>query len=159
MVPLYKGKGDRTDLKNFCPISLLSAISMVCEGVIMEQLMKHMTDNCLWSRDQHAYHQGLSTATALLTLQEEWLEMMDRKLQNLLSLDMFSAFDTDCNEILLRKLKIYGVGEDALQLIKSCLSHRSQAVEIGNHRSEYLWVKHGVPQGSCLGSLLFIIHQ
>ena len=117
-----------------------------------------MTNNCLWSRDQHVYHQGLSTATALLTLQEEWLEMMDRKLQNLLiSLDISSAFDTVCHEILLRMLKIYGVGENALQLLKNYFSHRSQAVEIGNHRSEYLWMKHGVPQGSCLGPLLFII--
>ena len=81
----------------------------------MEQLTKHMSDNHMWSRDQHAYRRGLSTVTALLTLQEEWLEMMEQKLQNLLiSLNMSSAFDTVHHEVLLRMLRIYGVGEGTL---------------------------------------------
>ena len=79
-----------------------------------------MTVNNLWSHNQHAYQTSLSTATILLTLQEEWLDKMDRNLQNLLiSLDMNSAFDTVRYRILLRKLRIYGVGEQALQLLES----------------------------------------
>ena len=149
---MYKGKGDRSDPKNYRPISLISNISKICEGIISEQLVNHMTINHMWSQDQHAYQCGLSTATALLTLQEEWLERMENKLQSLLvSLDMSSAFDTICHEVLLSKLQVYGVGEGAIQLLRSYLLNRSQAVEIGDHRSRFNWMKDGVPQGSCLG--------
>ena len=104
VIPLYKGKGDRSDPKNYRPISLISNISKICEGIISEQLVNHMTINHMWSWDQHAYRCGLSIATALLTLQE-WLKRMENKLQSLLvSLDMSSAFDTICHEVLLSKL-------------------------------------------------------
>ena len=89
VIPLFKGKGDRGEPKNYYPISLISSVSTICEGIMMEQLANHMKVNYMWSRDQHAYRCGLSTATALLTLQEEWLERMENKFQSLpTSLDM-----------------------------------------------------------------------
>ena len=103
-----------------------------------------MTINHMWSWDEHAYQCALSTATALLTLQEEWLERMENKLQSLLvSLDMSSAFDTICHEVLLSKLQVYGVGEGAIQLLRSYLLNTSQVVEIGDHKSRFNWMKDG----------------
>ena len=82
-----------------------------------------MNIHCLWNPNHHPYQMGLSTATALLTLHEEWLAQMDKGLQNILvSLDMSVAFDTVKHEILLGKLCIYGVGENAIKLIRSYLS-------------------------------------
>ena len=104
VIPLYKGKGDRADPKNYRPISLISNISKICEGLMSEQIVNHMTIHQMWSRDQNAYNCGLSTATALLTLQEEWLERMENKFQSLLiSLDMSSAFDTIHHKVQLSK--------------------------------------------------------
>ena len=80
-MPLYKGNGDRTDLRNNQPICLISTISKIAVVVLMEQIVEHMTRNGLWSCEQHAYCSSLSTAPALLTLQEEWLDNMDRNLQ------------------------------------------------------------------------------
>ena len=107
----------------------------------MKQIVEHMTRNRLWSCEQHAYHTGLSTATALLTLQEEWLDNMDK------NLDMSAAFDTVRHKILLKKLRIYGMGEHVLRLLENYLSHRLQCVGIRDPRSEFVWMCHGVPQG------------
>ena len=126
ILPLYKSKGEQTDVKMYRPIALLSPLSKIVEKEIQYQMNKHMNSNHLWNMDMNAYRQNFSTITAMIDIMETWTDNMDNNLQNLtMFLDLSSAFDCVKSSVLTDKMALYGFGPDFCQLITSYLLHRS----------------------------------
>ena len=157
VVPIFK-KEDKLQLKNYRPISVLPVISKIFENVMLTQLVEYFTTNNLLSSQQYGFRSNRSTDFAAL-------ELMDRNIKNMndnlwpvnIYLDFSKAFDSLNHIILLSKLKCYGIQQDALCLLKSYLTNRSQYVQLGNVKSSHHTVLCGIPQGSVLGPLMFNI--
>ena len=122
VLPLFKNKGDRTDVSNFRPIALLSPISKLVEKEIQHQINNHMKTNKLWNNDMNAYRENFSTISALIDIMETWTENMDGNYQNLsIFLDLSSAFDCVSAETLIAKMALYSFGPNICELITSYL--------------------------------------
>lgn len=157
--PIYK-KDDETLFTNYRPISLLPAISKIFEKVMFKQIYSFFQEKKLFYIAQYGFRKGHSTEHAAIELIDRITLSMDKgDIPIGIFLDLSKAFDTLDHEILLEKLKYYGFDDNALKLMRSYLCDRTQYVEIDNTESDYLTVKTGVPQGSILGPLLFIIYM
>ena len=160
VTPVYKRSGPKTDKSNFRPISVLPTLSKICESVIQARLLSHCMENNLISEKQAAYLKGDSTVSQLLyivhNIRKAWTE---KKISHGLFLDVSSAFDKVWHNGLLAKLEQFGVEGNFLEILQSYLSDRKQVVIMEGEQSEVLDVKAGVPQGSRLGPLLFIIYM
>ena len=159
--PAYKGKGlDPEDLGSYRPISNLSFVSKIIEKCVSLQLTEHLETNRLLSEVQSAYRKYHSCETATLKVVNDLLLLLDKKSKAvLLLLDLSAAFDTVQHSKLLKKLRTnYGIEDTALAWFKSYLSGRSSSVQIGDARSRPIEVDIGVPQGSILGPILFIMY-
>ena len=158
VIPLFK-KGDDKILSNYRPISLLSSVSKVFEKVIYNQIYCHFDTHNLFYISQYGFRKGFSTELASLELIDRIMIDVDKgKLPYCVFLDLSKAFDTIDHDILLAKLKHYGINGMASQVIKSYLSNRKQYVDFSGTTSGNLSVETGVPQGSILGPLLFNIY-
>ena len=157
---LKKHDLDPDDVKSYRPISNLTFISKVIERIVASQLTGYLQTNKLLPDHQSAYRQGHSTETALLKIFSDILDAADSAQVTLLGLlDMSAAFDTVDHDILLTRLhKSYGVGGTALAWISSFIQGRQQSVIFNGHQSARIQLKYGVPQGSVLGPLLFILY-
>lgn len=162
VTPLLKKPGlDVNILQNYRPVSNLSFVSKSLERVVAARLSKHMCDHGLHEVLQSAYKPGHSTETALLRVHNDILTTMDdRGIVILVLLDLSAAFDTIDHDVLLQRMEsMVGVKGLALSWFQSYLSHRTQSISIGQVQSLVqvllLW---GVPQGSVLGPLLFLIY-
>ena len=152
--PLHK-QDDINDPNNFRPVSILPILSKVIEKIVADQLMDHLEKNNLLSDTQHAYRKGLSTETALMKVTDEVYKNIDEKKISLLILcDLSKAFDSVSHSRLLEKFNHYYI--DTFWF-KDYLKDRKQSVRLGNVTSEIEEVKYGVPQGSVLGPILFLI--
>ena len=159
--PLLKKTGlDSTSLSNYRPVSNIPFLSKVMEKVVAKQLTTHLTRNGLHDPMQSAYKQGSSTETALLRIKADMEEVLDAGDGVLLVLlDLSAAFDTVDHAILLQRLQEeVGLQDTALQWMKSYLTGRTQAVHINSYASTDAALTTGVPQGSVLGPLLFLIY-
>jgi hypothetical protein len=158
VIPLYK-KDDDTIFGNYRPISLLPSISKVFERVMFDQLHTYFQDNNIYYNSQYGFRQKHSTELAALeTIDRLILECDKKQTPFNIYLDLSKAFDTLDHNILLHKLKHYGVGGIAHDLCKSYLTNRTQFVDYDNTKSGLVNITTGVPQGSILGPLLFIIY-
>ena len=129
------------------------------ERLLYNELYKYLCENELLADNQFGFRKCHSIATALLDCTNEWYINMDRKLFNLVVfLDLKKAFDTVDHGVLLRKLELYGIKGNALKLVKSYLSNRSQVCRVSGSTSSKCTISCGVPQGSILGPLLFLIY-
>ena len=156
--PLFKAN-DRTDPNNYRPISVLPVMSKICEKAVYGQLYSYLTEHKLLAKYQSGFRSLHSTVTALLDATNEWYLNMDEGLMNLVVfLDLAKAFDTVSHNILLQKLKYYGVDGLTLSWFESYLSNRQQQCVVGNCTSKPRKLTCGVPQGSILGPLLFLIY-
>ena len=157
VTPVFKG-GDRDELTNYRPISVLPLVSKLLERAVNEQLSTFLNRNELLVTEQSGFRPHHSTQTVVLDVTDHILNNIDNgKVTGAILLDLKKAFDTVDHEILLSKLYYNGVEELELKWFKSYLSGRKQATKIDGTTSDFANLSVGVPQGSILGPLLFII--
>ena len=158
IIPIHK-KDNVHLVENYRPISLLPAISKVFEKVVLDQLYSYFIQNDYLSESQYGFRKFHSTEYAILEVVDRISFELDKG-NSLLAifLDLSKAFDTLNPDILLYKLKYYGINNSALQWFESYLNNRSHYVEIDNIKSDKCSLSLGVPQGSILGPLLFTIY-
>ena len=158
VIPIFKK--DNPHLPgNYRPISLLPAISKIFEKVVFLQVYSYLNENNLLYENQYGFRKNHSTELAAMEVTVKIFENLDKKkLPLAIFLDFSKAFDTIDHEILLYKLSHYGIKDTALSWFKSYLSNRTQYVQYKDIASTELTITTGVPQGSILGPLLFIIY-
>uniref|UniRef100_A0AAQ5ZG27 Reverse transcriptase domain-containing protein n=1 Tax=Amphiprion ocellaris TaxID=80972 RepID=A0AAQ5ZG27_AMPOC len=158
IVPLPKNGKESFSGKNSRPVSILPILSKIMEKIAYDQINLYFCKNGLNSSSQHAYKNGHSTTTALAQNTDDWMNYIeDKKLVGTVLLDMSAAFDLLDHDLLLEKLRAYGFQNSAIQWVKSYLSNREFTVFFNGSYSESRSLSCGVPQGSCLGPLLFSI--
>ena len=158
VIPIHK-EGSKSDVGNYRPISLLTSFSKIFEKVMHCRLLKFLESNNSLFEMQYGFRPGRSCEHALLNAQNLLLESLSkRQISLLLLIDFSKAFDMVEHKILLTKLEHYGIRGLALKWIESYLSSRKQFVSINGTNSSMQDVKYGVPQGSILGPLLFIVY-
>ena len=158
VTPIYKG-GSHSDMNNYRPISVLPLVSKIFEKIVFKQLYSYLSSNDLLLHKQSGFRPGHSTATCLISQINEWLLNIDNGLVNgVLQVDLKKAFDTVDHHILAFKLSALGVHDKALDFFKSYLEGRMQQCAVNNVITSTNYITHGVPQGSVLGPLLFIIY-
>jgi hypothetical protein len=145
---------------NLRPISNLQFVSKLVERAVFDQMCDHMMRFDLYPLLQSAYRQGHSTETALLKVHNDLLMNMDRQqLTLVIFLDLSAAFNTVDSQILLSRIETtFGIKGAVLGWFTSYLSNRSQRIYVDGHLSDRSPLNFGVPQGSCLGPLLFTIY-
>ncbi|KAK7107751.1 hypothetical protein V1264_015614 [Littorina saxatilis] len=161
ITPLLKKPGLDTEcLKNYRPISNLPFLTKLLEKCVLAQLQEHLLSNDLLDVHQSAYKKNHSTETALLYVTDKLLTSADNKEVSVLALlDLSAAFDTIDHDVLLKRLQFtFGIADKAFQWFVSYLSERFQRVQIGQKESSPVPLKHGVPQGSVLGPVLFTLY-
>jgi len=152
-------KGNKSDLSNYRPISLTSIPCKIIEGFIRDYIMKHFTDNNLFNNNQYGFLKGRSTMLQLLRIMDEWTECLESGRQmNVIYADFEKAFDKVCHKLLIHKLRYYKVNESVVPCIESFLCNRKQRVKINGFYSDWADVLSGIPQGTILGPILFIIY-
>ena len=156
--PIFKA-GERNDTNNYRPISVLWTVPRIFERLIYEQFYSYLNRHNLLNQRQSGFRSLHSTVTAVLDLTNQWCFNIDRgMISGVIFLDLKKAFDTVDHNLLLTKLKHYGMQEKTLQWFRSYLSDRSQRVYINGILSDKEQITCGVPQGSTLGPLLFLIY-
>lgn len=158
VVPLHK-KGNEDDPGSYRPISIIPIISKVFEDILKNRLVRYFDGMSLFCDQQYGYLKNKSTIQAICDIIDNVIQGFDdwNKTSATL-LDLSKAFDCVCHELLMDKLQYYGIRGDSLKLFQSYLADRRQTVVIGNRRSTEYVVKRGVPQGSKLGPILFLIY-
>lgn len=159
--PLLKKQDlDPNKPSNYRPVSNLSFLSKLLEKLALQQMLEHVSKYDLFARFQSAYRAHHSTETALLRVLNDLLVASDdSKVSILTLLDLSAAFDTIDHGILLTRLRhVFGIDNVALSFLQSYLSDRRQTVLIQGFVSESTPLKYGVPQGSVLGPLLFLLY-
>ena len=158
VVPIFKsGKNNMAD--NYRPISLTSVVVKTLERLIHKHIMKYLIDFQLLNDNQHGFRPSRSCVTQLLQLVHEWLQALD-KLGSIdaVFLDFAKAFDKVSHAHLLYKLECNGIKGQILTWLRDFLTSRKQRVVIEGQASDWLNLTSGVPQGSILGPLLFLVY-
>ena len=159
VMPLYK-KDNPHIFDNYRPISLLPVVSKIFEKIVYIQLYDYMVKNQLLYKSQYGFRQEHSTELATLEFTDRVMHHLDnKKIPITIFLDLSKAFDTLDHSILLDKLHFYGIKNTPLNWFKSYLSKRCQYVDFNGTESSKLPLTTGVPQGSILGPLMFIIYM
>ena len=149
---------DKSLPSNYRPIALTNHLTKIFESVLRKIIVKHMEENDLMNRTQHGFRKGHSTVTQILTHYDSILTMLEEgNAVDSVYLDFSKAFDKVDHQILLKKVESLGITGKLLEWIKTFLTNRQQQVRVENTLSSREWVKSGVPQGSVLGPLLFLI--
>ena len=152
-------KGKTDDPNNYRPISIIPTVAKIFEKIVYDQLCEYLNDNNLLTHCQSGFRSLHSTLTALIEATNCWSVNIDNGLVNgVIFIDLKKAFDTIDHSVLIRKLHKYGVDRSSLKWFESYLCDRSQKCSINGHLSNIAPVSCGVPQGSNLGPLLFLVY-
>ena len=158
VIPSHK-KGPTNDVNNYRPISLLSVFSKIMEKLMASRLTNYLELHEIIYPNQFGFRAGYSTSHSLISITETIKNTLDNKKYGCgVFIDLKKAVDTVNHEILLMKLEHYGIHEEALSWFKSYLSNRKQYVHLNGVNSETTKITCGVPQGSVLGPLLFLLY-
>ncbi len=158
VTPIYK-KGDRHRPENYRPVSLTCVASKLMEHIIAKQILTHLENHTILSRFQHGFRQRHSCETQLLITLNDFYKYWDMNKQlDVGVLDFSKAFDTVPHDHLLGKLDYYGINGNVNTWIAQFLKYRTQRVLVDGTMSDAVAVDSGVPQGTVLGPLLFLIY-
>ena len=158
IVPIYK-KGDRGQPSNYRPVSLTSHLAKLFERVVRKEMVTFIEGNGLLSQSQHGFRHGRSCMTQLVEHLDAVLGDLELGYNaDVMLLDMAKAFDKVSHQKLLEKLNKFGIGGKLLNWIESFLVGRSQSVVVQGVMSTSAEVKSGVPQGTVLAPLLFLLY-
>ena len=158
VIPIHKGDSV-LKVSNYRPISLLPIFSKIMERLIYNQFMEYIEKNKILSNLQFGFQKNKSTEHAISSIFSDITNALTKKHSSYcIFLDFAKAFDTVNHKILVQKLDYYGVKGSTLALFENYLSNRIQVVEVNGKISEKGLIKHGVPQGSILGPLLFLLY-
>uniref|UniRef100_A0A8C6KGR8 Reverse transcriptase domain-containing protein n=1 Tax=Nothobranchius furzeri TaxID=105023 RepID=A0A8C6KGR8_NOTFU len=158
VLPLLKG-GDPAVLTNYRPISNLSVLSKIMESLVSVQLKEFLSINDILSKCQSGFRKGYSTTTAVMKVVNDIIVVLDRKqFCASLFIDLSKAFDTVDHAILINRLISLGLSEHSVAWFSNYLTNRTQCVKCEDLCSDFGAVQRGVPQGSVLGPLLFILY-
>lgn len=158
IIPIHKGK-ESWKLDNYRPIALLSHLSKVLEKCIKFRLASFLEENYLFSPNQYGFREGHSTDEAIFKLTKKIYNSLDNKKKSLcIFLDIRKAFDTINFNIAYQKLTKLGITDKCLNFIRSYLEDRTQVCKIDGSMSNEMKILNGVPQGSVLGPLIFLIY-
>ena len=158
VIPIFK-TGSKLSVTNYRPISLLSVFSKIFEKLAHEQLYKFMITNSVLFESQFGFQKGKSTIHSLIEIVENIRNCMDNSMYGCgIFIDLKKAFDTVNHEILIKKLEHYGVRGTSREWFSSYLNNRTQYTFCNNYSSDLKVINCGVPQGSVLGPLLFLLY-
>ena len=152
-------KGNRAETSNYRPISLTPVISKLLEHIIHSHIMKHLEQHHILTDHQHGFHAKRSTETQLIQTVHDISKYLDEKKSvDMAILDFTKAFDKVPHKRLIHRLKYYGITGPISSWIESFLAERTQQVVINGSASKPIKVTSGVPQGTVLGPLLFLLY-
>ena len=158
VIPIHK-HGSKSKVENYRPISLLSVISKVFEKALSNRILNFFDRNSVLHASQFGFRKNHNTTHATLDLLTEVYDNIENdKVSCLIALDLKKAFDTVNHQILLNKLDHYGIRGLCYNIIHSYLENRTQFVNIQSINSPSQFIRCGVPQGSILGPLLFLVY-
>ncbi len=158
VVPIHK-KGKLSEFCNYRPVSVLPALSKIYERLVYNRILEFIDKHEIFSNDQFGFRKKYSTSHALNSLVNQFHDSVEKNEYMIgLFIDLSRAFDTISHKILINKLYKYGIRGIALEWIKDYLLNRKQYVVYHNAKSNMSSVEIGVPQGSILGPLLFLLY-
>ena len=158
-ISLIPKKGLSQKVTDYWPVSVLPAPSKIIERAVYNQIVYHLESHRLLDRRQHGFRKDHSTSTAISELIQFIYNSLDkREIVGCIYVDYSKAFDTLDRSILCKKIALYGLSAGVVHWCRNYLNNRKQRVKVNGNMSECEGVTYGVPQGSILGPLFFILY-